>query len=56
MAKRRSEAPDGLERVFELLAEAQPGLHDIEPPSPSLPTAMACGSTSTPSSCAARTR
>jgi hypothetical protein len=40
MAKRRSEAGDGLDRVFELLAEAQPGLHDVEPPSPSLPNGL----------------
>jgi hypothetical protein len=28
---------DGLDRVFDLLDEAAPGLHDVEPPAPDLP-------------------
>lgn len=28
---------DGLDRVFDLLDEAAPGLHDVEPPAPELP-------------------
>ena len=42
MARRgdKKTAGDGLDRVFEILAEAQPGLHDVEPPSPTLPTGL----------------
>ncbi|MEP6863796.1 MAG: hypothetical protein ABJE66_24430 [Deltaproteobacteria bacterium] len=29
---------DGLDRVFDLLDEAAPGLHDVEPPAPDLPS------------------
>jgi len=28
---------DGLDRIFDLLDEAAPGLHDVEPPAPDLP-------------------
>jgi len=39
MAKRRSEA-DPLDRVFELLDEAQPGVHDVDPPAADLPVGL----------------
>jgi len=39
MAKRRSEA-DPLDRVFELIDEAQPGVHDVDPPAGELPVGL----------------
>jgi hypothetical protein len=39
MAKRRSES-DPLDRVFELLDEATPGIHDVIPPSGDLPVGL----------------
>lgn len=43
--KRRSDeradgGPSGLDRVLELLDEAEPGLHDLEPPAASLPSGL----------------
>ncbi|HEU0029509.1 MAG TPA: hypothetical protein VFQ53_02665 [Kofleriaceae bacterium] len=38
--KRRSDEPSGLERVFALIDEAPPGLHDVEPPADELPAGL----------------
>ena len=37
MAKRRSDEGGSLDRVFKLIDEAAPGLHDLEPPAEQLP-------------------
>lgn len=38
--KRREDEPTGLDRVLALMDEAPPGLHDIEPPAPNLPSGL----------------
>jgi tetratricopeptide (TPR) repeat protein len=40
MGKRRADDLDPLDRVFANLADAAPGLHDIAPPAPTLPTGL----------------
>jgi Tfp pilus assembly protein PilF len=40
MGKKRSGEGDPLDRVFEILDEAPPGLHDVEPPADELPTGL----------------
>jgi len=40
MAKKRSDDLDALDRVFDLLDEAPPGLHDLVPPAPDLPPGL----------------
>jgi hypothetical protein len=40
MAKKRRDEPTGLERVFALLDEAPPGLHDVEPAASALPSGL----------------
>ncbi|MDQ3368852.1 MAG: hypothetical protein M3680_25795 [Myxococcota bacterium] len=42
MAKRRrdDDSPSGLDRIFDLIDEAPAGLHDLEPPSPTLPKGL----------------
>jgi len=40
MAKRRSEESGSLDRVFTLIDEAAPGVHDLEPPAAELPSGL----------------
>lgn len=40
MGKKRADQIDPLDRVFELLDEAPPGLHDVDPPSDELPSGL----------------
>ena len=40
MAKKRADDVDPLDRIFAILEDAPPGLHDVDPPTPELPTGL----------------
>ena len=40
MAKKRADDVDPLDRIFTILDDAPPGLHDVDPPSEELPTGL----------------